>query len=151
MTSMTDELFEDLIDDIVGGSTIAAWCRIVGHPSKKTVAKWVSEDKNRRTRLDGALEVGAIVMVDDSVDIVDEDPENGQARANVRLRVAAIRNAKMREKQQVQLSNDPENPVSTHLTFEAALTELARLYTLAQARAAAAAADLSPATKELLS
>lgn len=146
---MNDDLFEDLLDAVLAGGTIAAWCRVEGHPCTKTVFGWVAADKNRRARLDGAQEVGAIAMVDDAVDLVDTDAETGQARANVRLRVAAIRNAKMREKQQVQLSNDPEAPIG-HMTFESALTELARLITLAQARAAASAA-LPPSTLELLS
>lgn len=147
---MTDELFEELLDAVAAGETMRAWSRSSSkHPQPESVRAWVRKDPNRRKLLDEAMEVGAAALVDDAIDIVDMDQDNGSARAAIRLKVAAIRSAKQREKQAVELSNADGGPL---LTWEGAVQELLKLYALAVARRGGQELAVeSTSVKELLS
>lgn len=150
MAKMTDALFEQLLDAVAAGVTVRAWCReSESHPQPESVRAWVRRDPNRRKLLDGAMEVGAAALVDDAIDLVDRDPENGAQRASIRLKVAAIRSAAQREKQTIEV----EQTGGSVLTLEGAVQELVRLYALALARAGGRLPEPSdnPKIKALLS
>lgn len=149
MASMTDELFEDLLAEVASGTPVSSWIRSDrSHPTKATLMKWIRADPNRRKLLDEAYTLGAESMVDDAVDAVDTDSDYGAQRAAVRLKVAAIRNAKMREQQQLTIAGDKDNPIG--LSPEAALQQLLALYALAKARAGTLPVTAPPTVLELL-
>ncbi len=148
---MTDELFESLLDAVAAGETMRAWSRVSeDRPQQHAVRAWIRRDPNRVKLLDQALELGATALVDDAIDAVDTDVENGSARATIRLKVAGIRSAKQREKQAIELSREAGS--GSLLTLEGAVQELMRLYALALARRSGRPLPSSdPQLQELLS
>lgn len=148
---MTDELFESLLDAVAAGETMRAWSRVSeDRPQQHAVRAWIRRDPNRVKLLDQALELGATALVDDAIDAVDTDVENGSARATIRLKVAGIRSAKQREKQAIELSREAGG--GSLLTLEGAVQELMRLYALALARRSGRPLPSSdPQLQELLS
>lgn len=149
MVAMNHQMFEDLLAEVASGTPVANWIRAdENRPSKAALMKWIRADPNREKLLREAYTLGAESMVDDAVDIADHDSDYGAQRAAVRLKVAAIRNARMREQQQLTISGDKDNPIG--LSPELALQQLLQLYALAKARAGTLPLAAPPTVLELL-
>lgn len=82
--------FEELLDDIAGGKTLAVCCAELSL-SAYVVLNWVRADAERSAGYDRAQAVSAEIYVQECVPIADEldvDPQQKKVRIDTRLKIA---------------------------------------------------------------
>lgn len=73
----TPEVEERLIEGISEGIPLQPLCREEGMPAWRTVYDWMESDPAFAARIARAREVGADAIANESLEIVDEEPQRG--------------------------------------------------------------------------
>lgn len=69
---------DDICAWIESGQTLADFCRLKGMPSRRSIYFWMEDDAEFAARFARAREVGFDAIAEDTVRIMDEDPERIQ-------------------------------------------------------------------------
>lgn len=131
-----DELGPDLLEWLMQGRTVQAWCEIEGHPSRNVIEEWAQSDPLFAAKLARARLYFADALMDQALDIsdtpteglevVEETDEDGNVtrrvktcdaiahrklRVETRFRIARTANpARYGDVQRVALGGDPNAP-----------------------------------------
>lgn len=146
----TDKM-DEILEWIAHGKPLREYCRIEGNPAFRTVYDWLDKDKEFAARFAQARDVGADVIAEEALEIIDTFPVEAVSDSGSRLdsaHVAWLKNrAEMRLKllakwnpkkygDRTTLAGDPDNPLMEPLDDTQRAAKLQAILATAQARKA---------------
>lgn len=144
------EKMNEILEWIAHGKPLREFCRIEGNPAFRTVYDWLDKDKEFAARFAQARDVGADVIAEEALEIIDTFPVEAVSDSGSRLdsaHVAWLKNrAEMRLKllakwnpkkygDRTVLAGDPDNPLMT-MDDTQRVAKLQAILATAQARKA---------------
>ncbi len=145
------EKMEEILVWIAQGQPLREYCRIEGNPAFRTVYDWLDKDKEFAARFAQARDVGADVIAEEALSIIDTFPleavsDSGSRldsahvawlknRAEMRLKLLAKWNPKKYGDRTV-LAGDPDNPLMEPMDDTQRVAKLQAILATAQARKA---------------
>lgn len=122
------EIKDQIIEWISNGKTLRAFCRQEKMPNWNSVYDWMEEDAEFAKRFAHARDRGADAIAQETIDIMDEEPERDQhgrrdpgyiqwqkARVDTRLKLLAKWNPK-KYGDRIEVAGDAENPIKTDIS-----------------------------------
>jgi hypothetical protein len=97
-TVKTPKLMDDIIQQIMAGENIKSICQMPGMPDRRTVHRWLADDKEFNIAYVKAAYVRAQELINESLEIADrekpshKDVAADRLRITTRLKVAAVLN-----------------------------------------------------------
>jgi hypothetical protein len=120
------DVADRLIEWISEGKTLREFCRHPSSPSFRTVYDWTEKDKEFAARLAHAREIGHDAIADETMEIIDAEPERinneggskidnayvawARNRVEQRLKLLAVWNPK-KYGNRTTIAGDPDNPL----------------------------------------
>lgn len=145
------EKMNEILEWIAHGKPLREFCRIEGNPAFRTVYDWLDKDKEFAARFAQARDVGADVIAEEALEIIDTFPVEAVSDSGSRLdsaHVAWLKNrAEMRLKllakwnpkkygDRTVLAGDPDNPLMEPMDDTQRVAKLQAILATAQARKA---------------
>lgn len=145
------EKMNEILEWIAHGKPLREYCRIEGNPAFRTVYDWIDKDKEFAARFAQARDVGADVIAEEALEIIDTFPVEAVSDSGSRLdsaHVAWLKNrAEMRLKllakwnpkkygDRTVLAGDPDNPLMEPMDDTQRVAKLQAILATAQARKA---------------
>lgn len=145
------EKMSEILEWIAHGKPLREYCRIEGNPAFRTVYDWIDKDKEFAARFAQARDVGADVIAEEALEIIDTFPVEAVSDSGSRLdsaHVAWLKNrAEMRLKllakwnpkkygDRTVLAGDPDNPLMEPMDDTQRVAKLQAILATAQARKA---------------
>jgi hypothetical protein len=79
-TIRDERLIERIIDQLAQGKSLTAICKRKGMPSRRTVQRWMEGDDDLAERLLEARETGFHQFAEETLDLVEREPDANKAR-----------------------------------------------------------------------
>ncbi len=107
-TKKTNALIEEICQRLSEGETLSDICRSDHMPDRRTVGNWQLEDDDVFSRIARARDIGCDVIADDTLKIIDAEPERvtitiGGEATKTTIDSASVQWAKNRVYQRMQL------------------------------------------------
>ena len=85
-----DGMSDEIVEWISTGKTLRDYCRQEGKPNWRTVYLWIEKDKDFATRIACAREMGHDAIAEDTLQIIDTEPERIVSDSGVRYDSAFV-------------------------------------------------------------
>lgn len=102
-TTYTEKIARAICDRLSEGEYLRVICRDEGMPSWRTVYDWVLTNAEFATRIARARDMGADAIAEETLEIIDEDPERLSKEHGSRIDPAFIQWQKNRVDQRMKL------------------------------------------------
>ena len=102
-STYSQEVADQIVDRLADGEFLRVICRSQGMPNWRTVYRWMDENEGFRTRVAGARQQGFDAIAEDSLVMLDEEPERTGTQFGSKVDAGHVQWQKNRAEQRLKI------------------------------------------------